>query len=181
MIRADVIVLGAGIAGVSVSLHLQQRGRTVLLVDRRDPGEETSYGNAGIIQREGVVPYPFPRDPALLFRYALNRLPEANLHWPALPRIALTRENRREPERSVRAADDEADFLRGGMANPTGARAAHQATRNRRRRAPAGPRRFGSAYASSLSRYRWSREREIPSRRAVSLLLPSVFTWKPSM
>jgi D-amino-acid dehydrogenase len=88
MIRADVIVLGAGIAGVSVALHLQQRGRTALLVDRRDPGEETSYGNAGIIQREGVVPYPFPRDPALLFRYALNQLPEANLHWSALPRIA---------------------------------------------------------------------------------------------
>jgi D-amino-acid dehydrogenase len=88
MIRADVIVLGAGIAGVSAALHLQQRGRTVALVDRRAPGEETSYGNAGIIQREGVVPYAFPRDPALLLKYAFNLLPEANLHWSALPRIA---------------------------------------------------------------------------------------------
>ena len=88
MIRADVIVLGAGIAGVSAALHLQQRGRTVALIDRRGPGEETSYGNAGIIQREGVVPYPFPHDPALIFRYAFNLLPEANLHWSALPKIA---------------------------------------------------------------------------------------------
>jgi D-amino-acid dehydrogenase len=88
MIRSDVIVLGAGMAGVAVALHLQQRGRSVLLVDRRGPGEETSYGNAGIIQREGVVPYPFPRDPALLVKYAFNLLPEANLHWSALPRIA---------------------------------------------------------------------------------------------
>jgi D-amino-acid dehydrogenase len=88
MIRVDVIVLGAGIAGVSAALHLQQRGRTVALVDRRGPGEETSYGNTGIIQREGVVPYAFPRDPALILKYAFNLLPEANLHWSALPRIA---------------------------------------------------------------------------------------------
>jgi D-amino-acid dehydrogenase len=88
MIRADVIVLGAGIAGVSAALHLQQRGREVLLVDRRGPGEETSYGNAGLIQREGVVPYAFPRDPVLIFKYAFNLLPEANLHWSALPGLA---------------------------------------------------------------------------------------------
>ena len=50
--------------------------------------EETSYGNAGIIQREGVVPYTFPRDPVLIAKYAFNLLPEANLHWSALPRIA---------------------------------------------------------------------------------------------
>ena len=49
--RKDVVVLGAGIVGVSVAVHLQQRGRSVLLVDRRGPGEETSYGNAGLIQR----------------------------------------------------------------------------------------------------------------------------------
>ena len=47
IMRKDVIVLGAGIVGVSVAVHLQQRGRSVLLVDRRGPGEETSYGNAG--------------------------------------------------------------------------------------------------------------------------------------
>ncbi len=88
MAATDVIVLGAGMAGVSAALHLQQRGRSVTLVDRRGPGEETSYGNAGIIQREGVVPYPFPRDPVLIARYALNLQPEAHLHWSALPWIA---------------------------------------------------------------------------------------------
>jgi D-amino-acid dehydrogenase len=85
--RADVAVLGAGMVGVSAALHLQQRGRSVVLIDRRAPGEETSYGNAGIIQREGIVPYPFPRDVGLLARYALNLLPEANLHYSALPSI----------------------------------------------------------------------------------------------
>jgi D-amino-acid dehydrogenase len=88
MQRTDVIVLGAGMAGVCAALHLQQRGRSVVLVDRRGPGEETSYGNAGLIQREGVVPYPFPRDITLMARYAFNQLPESNLHWSALPTIA---------------------------------------------------------------------------------------------
>ena len=50
--RADVIVFGAGMVGVSVALYLQRRGRDVVLVDRRGAGEETSYGNAGLIQRE---------------------------------------------------------------------------------------------------------------------------------
>lgn len=88
MIRTDVIVLGAGIVGVSTALHLQQRGRAVTLIDRRGVAEETSHGNTGIIQREGVVPYPFPRDLRLMVKYALNLLPEANLHWSALPAIA---------------------------------------------------------------------------------------------
>lgn len=88
MQRTDVIVLGAGMAGVCAALHLQQRGRSVVLVDRRGPGEETSYGNAGLIQREGVVPYPFPRDVTLMVQYAFNQLPESNLHWSALPAIA---------------------------------------------------------------------------------------------
>ena len=74
--------------GISTALHLQQRGRSVVLIDRRGAGEETSYGNTGIIQREGVVPYPFPRDIRLMAQYALNLRPEANLHWSALPKIA---------------------------------------------------------------------------------------------
>ena len=88
MMRSDVIVLGAGMVGVSSALHLQQRGRSVALIDRRGPGEETSYGNAGIIQREGVVPYPFPRDPLIIAKYAFNLMPGAHLHWSAVPKIA---------------------------------------------------------------------------------------------
>lgn len=64
----DTIVLGAGIVGVCVAIHLQRRGRNVQLVDRREPGRETSYGNAGIIQREGVRPRAFPRDLGELLR-----------------------------------------------------------------------------------------------------------------
>jgi D-amino-acid dehydrogenase len=82
---SDVIVLGAGMVGVSAALHLLKRGRTVTLVDRRGVAEETSYGNAGLIQTEAIVPYAFPRDPAKLARYALGQLPEASYHFGALP------------------------------------------------------------------------------------------------
>ena len=58
----DVIVLGAGIVGVSAALALQARGRTVALVDRLpEAAGETSFGNSGIVQTEGVLPYLFPR------------------------------------------------------------------------------------------------------------------------
>ena len=47
-LKADVVVLGAGMVGVGAALHLQKRGRDVILVDRHElAGEETSYGNAG--------------------------------------------------------------------------------------------------------------------------------------
>ena len=86
--KVDVIVLGAGMVGISAAIHLQKRGRAVALVDRRGPAEETSYGNAGIIQREGVVPYMFPREWATVLRYAKNNSTEAHYHFSALPRIA---------------------------------------------------------------------------------------------
>ncbi|SDN09484.1 NAD(P)/FAD-dependent oxidoreductase [Vreelandella arcis] len=67
------VVLGAGMVGVSIAWHLQQRGRQVTLVDRRQPGQETSFGNAGIIQRESVRPYPFPRDIKTILSVLPNR------------------------------------------------------------------------------------------------------------
>src|SRR6516225_1085942 len=85
---ADVIVLGAGMVGVSVALHLQRRGRDVVLIDRRGAGKETSYGNSGLIQREGVIPYTFPREFGVILSYALNRRSDVVYHLSALPRLA---------------------------------------------------------------------------------------------
>jgi D-amino-acid dehydrogenase len=85
---ADVIVLGAGIVGVSTALQLARRGKAVVLVDRREPGRETSYGNAGLIQREGVVPYGFPQQFGVILRYALNNRIDAHFHWKAIPSVS---------------------------------------------------------------------------------------------
>lgn len=86
--QADSIVLGAGIVGVSVALHLQMRGRATVLVDRRGVGEETSHGNAGLIQREGVTPHAFPQGLGDLLRYGLNNRTDMHYHLSALPQIA---------------------------------------------------------------------------------------------
>jgi D-amino-acid dehydrogenase len=84
---ADVIVLGGGIVGVSIAVHLQMRGRQVVLMDRQGPGEATSFGNAGLIQREAVFPHLFPRNLGDLLRYAGNRTPDAYYHRRMLPRL----------------------------------------------------------------------------------------------
>jgi D-amino-acid dehydrogenase len=88
MARTDAIVLGAGIVGTAIALHLAKRGLSVALVDRRAPGEETSFGNAGIIEGHTIFPPPFPNDFTALLRVAFNRAPEANYHLSFLPRVA---------------------------------------------------------------------------------------------
>ena len=84
----DALVLGAGIVGTSVALHLVKRGLSVTLVDKRGPGEETSYGNTGVIVGASVFPTPFPRSMRKLIQIALKRAPEANYHWGDLLKIA---------------------------------------------------------------------------------------------
>jgi D-amino-acid dehydrogenase len=85
-LKADVLVLGAGMVGVSAALHLQQRGRDVVLVDKHDlAGEETSFGNAGIIECASVFPYMFPRDFGQILRYAMNRAPQVRYQFSDLP------------------------------------------------------------------------------------------------
>ena len=85
---ADAIVLGAGIVGTSVALHLAKRGLSVVLVDQRGPGEETSYGNAGIVEGNTIFPHAFPKDLPALLRVALKRASGTNYHLDFLPRVA---------------------------------------------------------------------------------------------
>ena len=88
MARTDAIVLGAGIVGTSAALHLAKRGLAVALIDRRGPGEETSYGNTGIIEGNTLFPHAFPSGFGALLRIALKQAPEANYHLSALPQLA---------------------------------------------------------------------------------------------
>jgi D-amino-acid dehydrogenase len=88
MARTDAIVLGAGIVGVSAALHLVKRGLSVALVDRRGPGEDTSYGNTGIIEGNTLFAHAFPTGFGALLRVALKQAPEANYHLSALPELA---------------------------------------------------------------------------------------------
>jgi D-amino-acid dehydrogenase len=86
--RTDIIVLGAGIVGTAVALHLVKRGFSVALVDRGGAGEGTSYGNAGIIEGNTIFPPAFPSHWDELLRIALKRSPVANYHLTFLPKVA---------------------------------------------------------------------------------------------
>lgn len=70
---AEILVLGAGMVGVTTALALQARGHDVTIVERGVPGRETSYGNAGLIQTEAVEPYAMPLAPGALLQIALGR------------------------------------------------------------------------------------------------------------
>ena len=64
-----------------------KRGASVALVDRRGPGEETSYGNTGVLEGNTLLPHAFPSGLSLL-RIALKQAPEANYHLSALANVA---------------------------------------------------------------------------------------------
>ena len=72
----SITVLGAGSVGVASAIHLQRRGWRVTLVDRREPGRETSYGNAGIINPGSMVPLNSPDLHRTLLALLSNRRAE---------------------------------------------------------------------------------------------------------
>jgi len=55
-----VTIIGAGIVGICCALSLQERGVQVRLIDRGEPGQETSFGNAGVISPWSIIPQAMP-------------------------------------------------------------------------------------------------------------------------
>lgn len=52
----SVVVVGAGIIGLSVALRLAMEGLTVSVIDRKSPMQECSYGNAGYLTESNIFP-----------------------------------------------------------------------------------------------------------------------------
>ena len=50
----DVIIIGAGIIGLSLAISLRKQGLRVLVVERGEPGREASYAAAGMLAPAGV-------------------------------------------------------------------------------------------------------------------------------
>ena len=55
-----VTILGAGIVGICTALSLLERCVPVILIDRAEPGQATSYGNAGVVSPWSLVPQAVP-------------------------------------------------------------------------------------------------------------------------
>ena len=83
-----VVVIGAGIAGVSAAIWLQREGCEVVLIDRLDPGEGASFGNAGVLAVSSVVPVTTPGLALKAPGYALNPDSPLFVIWRRLPFFA---------------------------------------------------------------------------------------------
>lgn len=84
----QVVVVGAGIVGVSTGIWLRRAGADVTIVDRLGPGQGTSHGNAGVLASVAMVPVTAPG----LIRKAPGYLLDPNvplyLRWQYIPKIA---------------------------------------------------------------------------------------------
>ena len=84
----QITIVGAGIVGICCALYLQRDGLEVLLIDRDEPGQGASYGNAGILSAASVAPEGEPglwkRVPGML----LDPLGPLTIRPAYLPRLA---------------------------------------------------------------------------------------------
>ena len=80
-----IVVIGAGIVGVSTALRLQRKGCKVTLIDPKPPGMETSFGNAGLIAQgycsANAQPGIFKKVPQMLF----EKTGPLSIQWSQLP------------------------------------------------------------------------------------------------
>ena len=86
-LKPSVGVIGAGIQGVCISLCLIKKGFRVTLIDRDEPGNSASYGNAGHFSPYASVPINRPDVlidvPAMLF----SATGPVALKWNYVPKM----------------------------------------------------------------------------------------------
>ena len=86
-VKPPVVIIGAGIVGVSTAIWLQRAGIDTILIDREGPAAGTSYGNAGVLASASVVPVTVPglitKAPGML----LDKNQPLFLNWSYLPTL----------------------------------------------------------------------------------------------
>src|SRR5258708_6686398 len=80
-----IVVIGAGIVGTATARALQRAGHAVTLVDSDAPGRATSYGNAGFIAIDHVLPMARPDVLKRVPKMLVDRTGPLTVHLPSLP------------------------------------------------------------------------------------------------
>jgi len=107
--KNPIVVIGAGIVGVSAALWLQRDGHKVVLVDKDGPAEGTSHGNGGVLASCAVVPVNSPGLIKSAPGMILNPSSPLFLKWSYLPKMIpwlmryLSRANKTDAESTARA------------------------------------------------------------------------------
>ena len=86
--QPDVIVIGAGVVGLSAALALQARGRRVAVLDREGPAAGASAGNAGAFAFTDILPLASPGLMRKAPRWLLDPLGPLSVPLPYAFRIA---------------------------------------------------------------------------------------------
>ena len=82
------IVIGAGTVGASCAWYLRSAGHSVTLVDHEDPGQSTSFGNAGCISPNQITPFSYPGVAREVPGWLVDPLGPLCIRWRHLPRLA---------------------------------------------------------------------------------------------
>lgn len=76
-----VAVIGAGIAGLTTARALQKAGFKVALFDGQEPGMGASFGNAGYIAADEVIPLSHGINPLGVAKMLINPLAPLAIRW----------------------------------------------------------------------------------------------------
>jgi len=82
-----IIVVGAGIVGVSTAIWLQRGGHQVTIVDRHGPASGTSHGNAGVLAAGAVIPVTTPGLMGKAPKMLIDRDAPLFMKWSYLPKL----------------------------------------------------------------------------------------------
>ena len=81
------IIIGAGIVGICTAISLLEKGFAVLLIDRNEPAEGASHGNAGVISPWTCVPQSMPGVWRNIPNWLFNPDGPISLRWSYLPKF----------------------------------------------------------------------------------------------
>jgi len=82
-----VVVVGAGIVGTVSALYLRRDGHEVTLIDRDDPGQGCSFGNAGLLARSSFAPIAGPDTLWNAPKWLLDPEGPLSIRWRYLPKL----------------------------------------------------------------------------------------------
>ena len=87
MAQPDVLIVGAGVVGLSIALEAQARGLSVRVIDRIGPAAGASAGNAGAFAFADILPLASPRIIRQAPKWLLDPLGPLSVPLAYAPRI----------------------------------------------------------------------------------------------